>query len=112
MARERERPSFNYFKKWLRKHFPSQYSVRILLVHPSKLPGNEAFTYTITDKEDFRFLIHIANNLNINQTIEALLHEWCHILCGHTNNDIWERPHQDVFWAFYGKIYRKWHDED
>lgn len=117
MARERERPSFNYFKKWLRQHFPSQYSVRILLINPAKLNEKwgcplDGLTHQISTDQVDRFIIYLSNSLNINQTVETLMHEWCHVLCGHTTSDIAQKSHDDLFFAHYGKIYRKWHEEE
>lgn len=112
MARQRESASFNDAKRWLRKNFPSEYTVRIQLVDPSKIQGLDGNVYIIPGKKETHFKILISNNLNIHQTIETLLHEWAHVLTTHSIPLDADKPHPDVFWAHYGRIYRKWHGEE
>lgn len=111
MARRRENASFQDAKRWIRKEFPSEYTVRIQLVDRKKIKGYDARVFLIpSEKEDY-FIIRIANDMNINQTLESLWHEWTHVLTCHSMELDEDNPHPDVFWAHYGRIYRKWHGE-
>ena len=112
MARRRESASFDDAKKWLRKNFPSEYTVRIFLVAPSHIEGDDGWVRWIPGPKEDHFRILISNSLNINQTIETLFHEWAHVLTTHSMPLDENASHPDVFWAHYGRIYRKWRGEE
>lgn len=111
MARQRENASFQDAKRWIRKNFPSEYTVRIQLVAPSSINGDDGRVRWIPGKNEDHFRILIADNLNIHQTIDTLFHEWAHVLTTHSIPLDENSSHPDVFWAHYGRIYRKWHGE-
>jgi hypothetical protein len=104
-------------KKWLRKNFTSLYPVRVVLVdkimYKRKPWPDDVYGLTSFNEKCECFLIQILNNLNLEETIDTLRHEWAHVLSQHTEcvEGVYQE-HDDIYWGYYGKIYRKWYEED
>lgn len=105
--------NLTYTKAWLRKNFPSEYPIKITLkkqIWYKDFP-EELDAITLFDTEQQRFLIQLSKKLNTECLVETLLHEYAHVLRNHAPDQT-NLLHDEVYWAIYGQIYRKWHGED
>lgn len=103
------------FKKWvreLRKLFPSSYPVRVMLVHPSKVPDRaDGYCHAYGVNHPDHFNIYVANNLSISATADTLAEEWAHCLRFH----VWKYDgdaHDSIYAAIFGEIKRGWLDKE
>lgn len=96
--------------KWLRRHFPCQYPVRVYLRDGCALKkshGQEVYgDCDLIDEE--RIVIHINYNQNDYELVETILHEWAHAVC-YDKQRITEEFHDDTWGKIYSRIYRKFH---
>ena len=93
-------------KRWLRENFPTRCPVRIYL-RPIK--GDMGLCNF--DCETERFVVSISSDLNLNETLETLCHEWAHVLREHIPEGPHDHDdgHDPIFDAILGCINRAWH---
>lgn len=106
--------NFHETKRWLKRHFPSLYKVRVVIKDVVYHPDTNESLWGLTtfNKESQTFYIQLCSKTNTDHLTENLFHEYSHVLQQH--NDISAMHgeiHDDVFWSYYGKIYRKWYNE-
>ena len=108
-----KREQLEHCKKWLRKNFPSEYQVRVYLSKPQLLKGDKGLTSWVSGEWQFegRFVIRIADNLNQDETIGVLLHEWGHVLRDHAPRDAHYDHHDEIHSVYAGRIWRIWTEE-
>ena len=103
------------FRKWvreIRKLFPSTYPVRVMLVHPSKVPDRaDGYCHAYGEDHPERFNIYVANTMSPSSTADTLAEEWAHCLRWH----IWKYDgdaHDAIYSSIFGEIKRGWLDNE
>lgn len=123
------RVDFAYAKRWIRREFPSRYPVSIRCVKRSSVrkdQGTDAMAGHAFYHQPHRHTVLVDGALNLDARIEALFHEWPHVLLsecelllkGHFLTSVLLPPeqgddplHPNLYWLLHGKIYRAWHKD-
>lgn len=100
------------FRRWVakcRSLFPTDHPVR---VRRGDASGYCAFvrTWTTTRGRVLEHHIVISDALCRWATLDALLHEWTHVLHGERHGAE-AYGHPPEFWTIFGELYRAWHRE-
>lgn len=73
--------AFRKWCNWLRRTFPlrlgAPYSIR--LVEPQKIPGHDGYSWHYLEPKE-RYLTLLANTLDNDTGIDALIHEYAHVI--------------------------------
>lgn len=98
-----------------RLRFPLAFPVRVSRGKRPAWAGEdwEAGSYVYTDAKDrpLSAAVWIDGRVARSQAIDALHHEWAHLLTIEGPHPSGELIHDDRFWTTYGELYRAWHRE-
>lgn len=101
---------------WLENNFMSPYPVRVEWRFIPAESKDERPPYAITWKEGRGFIIRLAPRQLPDKAlaIDALLHEWGHVLDwrDQASERLRQDIHSDEFWLAAGRVYRAWHDDE
>ncbi len=98
----------------LRQDFPTDHAVEVRRrtlktcrarhrIHPrEKIGPRGGKTYPLTH------IIVIDKDVGVGDCFESLFHEWAHALRWEQNPNA---GHDDTYWKFYGRMYRKYLDD-
>lgn len=84
---------------WLRREFPSRYPVKVRSRPLKNLSGDSSF-------QNRRFYIRINSRKPYTERIDAILHEWAHVLTWFGAGRA--EDHSDEWGLWYAKLYRAW----
>lgn len=109
---DHEAATFRAWKRRLRREFPSRYPVRVMLVPPDALKDEDGDCYgncqelSDDDGERMRFVVRISNREPLSVVLHTLIHEYSHVLRDHIHPLPGDSPHDEIFAAVHGRIYR------
>lgn len=101
------------FRRWVatcRKLFPTDHPVKVRRGPEPRGWCAWVRTWTTPRGKVLEHHVHISDALCRQATLDALLHEWSHILHGERHGAA-EHGHPAEFWAIFGELYRTWHRE-
>lgn len=90
--------------RWIRKEFPAQKPVSVRSVNQSLLDDADADSDIVRG----RFVIRIRQNASYSIKVDALCHEWAHVLTWFGAGR--EKVHHEEWGIWYAKIYQAWED--
>lgn len=107
------RYTFHEAKRWLRRHFPLQYPVRVRLVARVVIAREheDAVGFSTFDQSGCEVLIDKA--ASADNRIEHLHEEWAHLLRWHLPLPSETHPdeHDAIYDLIHGRIKRAWNED-
>ncbi len=91
---------------WLLEEYPPLGPVSIEF---KKVDKKKADTGADCDKKGRRFIIRLDPRLTWYSAVELLMHEYAHVLTWPLTN---YPDHSDEWALAFGRMYRRWHDEN
>ena len=102
---------FRWWVRWLRRHFPAHYPVRVMHVKPSQLAkqyGRCEVEYN--GKQIKRFTIRVVDNLPAVAERDTIWEEWAHCLRMHLLHVGDVEGHDQIYGAIFNAIKQSWDD--